>query len=78
MATRWDIAPDGNCHVQCFDCNRKHSHVGRESYENAYIQRFGRAKLDELAQRARGIIHLSVNELRDIRERFRIALHIHN
>lgn len=50
--TRWDTAPNGNCHAQCPLHNQQHE---RDSslYRESYIQRFGQQAYDDLVFRSR-------------------------
>lgn len=50
-ATRWDIAEDGNCHCQCWECNKRHV-TDKKPYWEWYKRRFGPAKLEELRCRS--------------------------
>ena len=50
LATRWDITPDGNCHLQCWPCNYKHVH-NQYPYNMWYVHKFNQDKFDELYQR---------------------------
>lgn len=63
--TRWDTTVDGNNHLQCAPCNRKHeSHPG--IYRDKFIDRFGIAAFNELDFRLRNKQKLTGPDLRDL------------
>jgi hypothetical protein len=47
---RWDTQPDGNCHAQCANCNKKHN-AHQWIYYRWYIDKFGQEAFDELYRR---------------------------
>lgn len=47
---RWDTEPDGNCHAQCANCNKKHN-VHQWVYYRWYIDKFGQEAFDDLYRR---------------------------
>lgn len=58
-STRWDTAPDGNCHVQCKGCN--YNHESRpQKFTMWYINRFGYDKYVLLCQR-----HSKIEKFKD-------------
>jgi hypothetical protein len=50
LPTRWDITPDGNCHGQCWNCNRAHI-ANPFPYVCWYEDKFGSEALERLHQR---------------------------
>lgn len=70
--TRWDVAPNGNNHAQCSNCNGLHEEMPY-IYIGAYVRRFGQAAYDELDRRAHSNHKLTYSELLEmIEERKRI------
>jgi Skp family chaperone for outer membrane proteins len=65
LATRWDVAPDGNCHCQCWSCNFRHI---RDQYDyfNWYIEKFGKKKFDALRKRHKQTIKMKTKDLEQL------------
>jgi hypothetical protein len=63
QSTRWDIEPNGNCHIQCHLCNQETSDVSDKAYRDAYVSRFGQEALDALELRANTQCHRLPHEL---------------
>jgi hypothetical protein len=66
LGTRWDVAPDGNCHAQCAKCNQDHSDVGTAVYVKWYVERFGEDAFDRLRLRANTPSPMSVVDLEEM------------
>jgi hypothetical protein len=62
-STRWDITPDGNCHMQCMLCNQKHEE-DPTTFTNWYISHHSREKYDALRQRHFVTIKPVISDLR--------------
>lgn len=50
-ATRFDVTPDGNCHTQCWPCNKRHQ-SNKDPYTFAFVKRFGGAAHASVRDRA--------------------------
>ena len=55
LATRWDVAEDGNCHILCRECHDK-DHRGLEVYSEAYIRKNGLMAYNDLRLRSNQMI----------------------
>jgi hypothetical protein len=64
-STRWDIAPDGNCHCQCRDCNFYHSHDDKYKYYRWYVGKFSQIQMDELYRRHHTVVKFKNFELEE-------------
>jgi hypothetical protein len=65
--TRWDTTVDGNNHLQCAPCNKKHeSH--KTIYEDKFVDRFGPKAFDDLQFRVRNKQKLVYADLLDLLE----------
>ena len=73
MHTRWDIAEDGNCHVQCHFCNMKHEDDA-EPYILWYVVNFGQEAYDALLLKHNTVVHWMNHELEEILCMFREKL----
>jgi 5-methylcytosine-specific restriction endonuclease McrA len=56
LGVRWDITPDGNCHLLCLSCHAKdHAGVLMPSYRDVYISRFGTDSFVAMWKRAQEV-----------------------
>ncbi len=51
LATRFDVAPDGNCHMLCRGCHMR-DHNGDSLYKDRYVKFNGHHAYDALALRS--------------------------
>jgi hypothetical protein len=63
--TRWDVTPDGNCHVQCWPCNSLHEEEPHH-YTDKFIEIFGEPAYDALDARAHDHHKFTIIELHDM------------
>lgn len=50
-STRFDVTPDGNCHTQCWPCNKRHQSE-KDPYTFAFVRLFGGAAHARVRDRA--------------------------
>lgn len=72
-STRWDIAPDGNCHVQCERCNNAHE-GDPVPFKNYYALHFGQRALEELERRAASHEKMGYSDLLNLWEQYKSIL----
>lgn len=66
-ATRFDVSEDGNCHVQCWGCNKAHQR-NKDPYTFAFVRLFGgeaHAKVRDRAFSGEKFTTLQLRELLD-------------
>jgi len=73
LSTRWDTAPDENCHTQCASCNFRHE-MDSYPYNNWYIEKFGKEAWDKLHQRYNTTKKYTIKDLADKIEEFKKEL----
>mgnify|MGYP001585274054 CR=1 FL=1 len=64
---RWDIRPDGNCHTQCWPCNRRHV-FDTYPYYDWHMRKFGKDRFDELYQEWQATRQFKIWELKELYE----------
>jgi len=62
-ATRFDVTEDGNCHTQCWPCNKRHQ-SNKDPYTFAFVRRFGSEALARVRDRALSGEKFTKDELR--------------
>jgi hypothetical protein len=72
-ATRFDVTEDGNCHVQCWGCNKAHQ-FNRNPYTFAFVKRFGAEAHAKVRDRAFSGQKFTQIELREMLESNRALL----
>jgi hypothetical protein len=65
--TRWDTSIDGNNHLQCAPCNKKHEEKPA-IYTNKFIKRFGERAYADVAERAHSNQKLTYSDLLELLE----------
>lgn len=71
--TRWDISPDGNCHVQCENCNNANE-ANPGPLRGYYVSRFGERALEDLARRAHSHDKMGYADLVALWESYKLIL----